>query len=98
MKTLMISALALAFILPGTTAFATGGAHKPVPKLSMALARAIALKRAPGRIKDAEYEFENGGWRYSFDIAQGNRIHEIGVDAMTGRIVEDGFEAPGAKN
>lgn len=71
---------------------------RPKPKLSMAQARAIALKRAPGRVKDAEYEFEKGGWRYSFDIMQGKRIHEVGVNAMTGAIVEDGFEAPGAKD
>jgi uncharacterized membrane protein YkoI len=66
---------------------------RPTPRLTMAQARAIALKRAPGRIKDAEYEFEKGGWRYSFDIAQGARIHEIGVNAMTGAIVEDSFES-----
>lgn len=71
---------------------------KPKPKLSMATAKAIALKRAPGRIKDAEYEFEGGGWRYSFDIMQGKRIHEIGVNAMTGAIVEDKFEAAGDKD
>ena len=70
----------------------------PAPKISMASARAIALKRAPGRIKDAEYEYEKGGWRFSFDIAQGKRIHEIGVDAMSGRIVEDAFETPGSKD
>lgn len=71
---------------------------KPKPKLTMATAKAIALKRAPGRIKDAEYEFEGGGWRYSFDILQGKRIHEIGVNAMTGAIVEDKFEAAGDKD
>ncbi|MES2056429.1 MAG: PepSY domain-containing protein [Pseudomonadota bacterium] len=70
----------------------------PKPKLTMAQARIIALKRAPGKIKDAEYEQEKGGWRYSFDIVQANRIHEIGVDAMTGAIVEDIYEAPGAKD
>ena len=58
----------------------------------MAQARAIALKRAPGHVADAEYENENGDWRYSFDIRQGKRIHEIGVDANTGRVVEDKYE------
>lgn len=64
----------------------------PPARLTMPQARAIALKRAPGKIADAEYEKEGGAWRYSFDIRQGRRIHEIGVDANSGRIVEDKFE------
>ncbi len=64
----------------------------PPARLTMADARAIALKKAPGRIVDAEYEKEGGRWRYSFDIRQSKRIHEIGVDANTGRIVEDRYE------
>lgn len=70
----------------------------PKPKLSMVQAKAIALKLAPGKIKKSEYEKEDGIWRYSFDIEQGKRIHEIGVDAMTGKVVENAFEAPGAKD
>ena len=74
------------------SAGATGADGKPPAKLSMAQARSIALKKAPGKIVDAEYEKEGGGWRYSFDIRQGRRIHEIGVDAGTGRIVENKYE------
>ncbi|MBN8815920.1 MAG: PepSY domain-containing protein [Sphingomonas sp.] len=96
MKALLLATAGAALALSGGAAVAAGKA--PKPKLSMASARAIALKRAPGRIKDAEYEFEKGGWRYSFDIAQGKRIHEIGVNAMNGKIVEDSFEAPGGKD
>ena len=69
----------------------------PPAKLSMAQARAIAVKLAPGKITKQEYEHEGKGWRYSFDILQGKRVHEIGVDANTGRIVENVFEKPGAK-
>jgi uncharacterized membrane protein YkoI len=61
-------------------------------KITEAQARAIALKAAPGKIVESDYENENGGWRYSFDIRQGQRIHEIGVDAFTGKIVEDSYE------
>ena len=89
----LIAAIALV-----ATVNPAAAARKATPKLSMAQARAIALKIAPGRVKDAEYEYEGHGWRYSFDIAQGPRIHEIGVDAMTGAIVEDSFERPGAKD
>jgi uncharacterized membrane protein YkoI len=86
----LAASLAAALAIAGTGAIA----HSPAPhaKLSMAQARAIALKRAPGKVADAEYEKEGGGWRYSFDIRQGKRIHEIGVDANSGRIVEDKFE------
>nr|WP_294814842.1 PepSY domain-containing protein [uncultured Sphingomonas sp.] len=66
----------------------------PKAKLTMAQARAIALKTAPGKVAKAEYEKEDGGWRYSFDIRQGSRIHEIGIDAHSGKIVENAFEDP----
>ena len=67
-------------------------AAAPKAKLSMAQARTIALKLAPGKIRQAEYEKEGAGWRYSFDIRQGNHIHEIGVDANTGKIIENKYE------
>lgn len=66
--------------------------------ITMAQARAIALRAAPGRVEKAEREREGGGLRYSFDIRQGRRIHEIGVDVATGRIVEDKFEAANARD
>ncbi len=87
----------IALGLSGTAAVAAKQSAPPA-KLTMAQARAIALKLAPGKIADAEYEMEGGGWRYSFDIRQGKRIHEIGVDANTGKIVEDKYEALNAKD
>lgn len=60
--------------------------------ITMAHARAIALHAAPGRVEKAEREREGGGLRYSFDIRQGQRIHEVGVDVATGKIVENKFE------
>lgn len=83
----------LPVLLAATTLLAGPAlAKSPSAKLTKAAAQAIALKLAPGRVQDAEYEKEGGGWRYSFDIRQGKRIHEIGVDANTGRIVENKFE------
>lgn len=70
----------------------------PKAKLTMTQARAIALRAAPGKIVDSEYEKEAGAWRYSFDIRQKNRIHEIGVDANSGRIVENKFEGLHSKD
>ncbi|TPG38669.1 peptidase M4 [Sphingomonas koreensis] len=66
---------------------------KPAAKLTIAQAQTIALKAAPGRVAEAEYEKENGAWRYSFDIRQGKRIHEIGVDPNSGKIIENSFES-----
>jgi uncharacterized membrane protein YkoI len=60
----------------------------------MAHARAIALKLAPGQIKSSEYEKEGGVWRYSFDIQQKGNVQEIGIDAMTGKVVENKSEGP----
>jgi len=60
--------------------------------ISMAHARAIALKAAPGKVISAEYEKEGGAWRYSFDIKQKGNIQEIGVDSKTGKIVENKSE------
>lgn len=70
----------------------------PKAKITKDQARAIALKAAPGEVIESDYEKENGRWRYSFDIKQGTRIHEIGVDAETGAIVEDSYENPGDKD
>lgn len=53
----------------------------------------FALHAAPGRIEKSKREREGGRMRFSFDIRQGNRIHGIGVDVVTGKIVEDKFEA-----
>lgn len=71
---------------------------KPAARISKAQAEAIALKAAPGKIVEADYEKEGGAWRYSFDIRQGQRIYEIGVDANSGKIVESSYEKAGDKD
>jgi uncharacterized membrane protein YkoI len=81
----------------GLVTLVTGGgaavaAKAPVPKISEAQAGAIALKLAPGKITDSEYEKEGGGWRWSFDIQQKGHIQEIGIDGQTGKIVENKSE------
>ena len=66
-------------------------------KISIAQARAIALKAHPGKIIDEELEKEKGGsgLRYSFDIASHGKTYEVGIDAMTGKVLEN---APEGKN
>jgi uncharacterized membrane protein YkoI len=63
-------------------------------KITLTDARAIALKTFPGKIKDEELEKEKGGsgLRYSFDIEKGRVIHEVGIDAKTGSVLENSVE------
>jgi uncharacterized membrane protein YkoI len=83
-RAIFAAALAL-----GTAATAAQG---PAPKISMAHARAQALKLAPGKIISSEYEKEGGIWRYSFDIQQKGHVQEIGIDGQTGKVVENKSE------
>jgi uncharacterized membrane protein YkoI len=82
----------LGVFLSGLALAAQAGQGDPAARISMDEARAIAEKHASGAIKDAEYEKEKGAWRYSFEFKQDGRIHEIGVDANSGEIVEDSWE------
>lgn len=64
-------------------------------KFTLAQARAIALKARPGHIVDQELEKERGGsgLRYSFDVVSHGKTIEVGVDAVTGRVLENGAES-----
>lgn len=88
----------LAFPVLALMLASTASAAAPANRISMAKARAIASKLAPGKIVQAELEKEKGAWRYSFDIAEKGRIHEIGVDAVTGKVVEDIYERAGGND
>lgn len=63
-------------------------------KVSLARARAIALKTVHGKIVAEELEKERGGsgLRYSFDVKKGKQVHEVGVDARTGKVLENSIE------
>ena len=65
-------------------------------KVSMEQARAIALQARAGAITDEELERERGGsgLRYSFDIKSGGTVYEVGVDAQTGKALENKKEGP----
>jgi uncharacterized membrane protein YkoI len=69
----------------------TGEEMAKQAQVSIAEARAIALKARPGRITDEELEKEQGGsgLRYTFDIEYGAVTYEVGVDAQTGRVLEN---------
>jgi uncharacterized membrane protein YkoI len=63
-------------------------------KITLDEARAIALKTYAGEIVAQELEKERGGsgLRYSFDIRNRKVTHEVGVDARTGRLLENSVE------
>ena len=65
-------------------------------KVTLAQARAAALKAHPGRIVDQELEKEGGGsgLRYSFDVASHGKTIEVGIDAMNGAVLENAAENP----
>lgn len=72
----------------------SGEGYAKHAKITMAEATAIALKAQPGTITDRELERESGGsgLRYSFDIKSGAATHEVGVDAKTGKVLENSVE------
>lgn len=83
--------------LLGMPACADGQQMTPVAaqaEVSMETARAVALNAFPGKIVDEELEQEAGGsgLRYSFDIKGAGDTHEVGVDAKTGRLLENSLE------
>ncbi|MDQ2679620.1 MAG: PepSY domain-containing protein [Candidatus Eremiobacteraeota bacterium] len=65
-------------------------------KITIVAARAIALKTQPGKITAEELENEGAGLRYSFDIKVSSAMHEVGVDAQTGKVLENSVEGSNA--
>ena len=88
--------------LLATGAVATNANHfagsnlLPLAKVTLAQARSTALAARPGEITDQELEKERGGTglRYSFDIKSRGKTFEVGVDARTGKVLENKSEGP----
>jgi uncharacterized membrane protein YkoI len=96
---LPLGALALAALALTTAAPAsayTGENLAKHAKVTLQQARFIALKAHPGKITDQELESEKGGTglRYSFDVTSADGVHEVGVDARTGKVLENKKEGP----
>ncbi len=97
----ILAGVVLAFVLFGGALEAhafTGEKYAKEAKITIEKARTAALKAFPGKIVSEELEKERGGsgLRYSFDIRRGNIVHEVGVDAKTGKILENSVEGPHA--
>jgi hypothetical protein len=76
-----------------TLALLPAGIAQTKAKVSMAGARTAALDVENGKIKSAELEKEKGKQIYSFDIQMPDGLHEVNVDAVTGKVVEDAIES-----
>lgn len=84
-KTTMMTAFLALGLMFG---IGTSAANTQTKKIGMAKARAIALKRAAGKVQSAELEREKGKLVYSFDIRiSKGAIREVWVDAYTGKVL-----------
>ena len=69
-----------------------GTHYAPQAKITLAQARTLALKAEPGTIIAQELEKEKGGLRYSFDVKIHSVVREVGIDATTGKVLEDAID------
>jgi len=96
-RTALIPAACALLVAGATGAYAyTGEQYAKEAKVTLKEARAIANKARAGTITDQELERESGGsgLRYSFDIKKGQTTFEVGVDAKTGKVLENKAEGP----
>jgi uncharacterized membrane protein YkoI len=96
-KPVLLGLLAVGILSEPVAALAfTGEKLAPEAKFTLSQARAVALKAREGTITDEELERESGGsgLRYSFDIKSGKITYEVGIDAKTGKVLENAPEGP----
>ena len=91
-----IAILGLMCLLASGSFAYTGQDLAGTAKVSIEQARSIALKARPGAITSEELEKEKGGsgLRYSFVVKSGKVLYEVGVDAETGKVLENSKEGP----
>lgn len=93
-KSRRLAALASLLFVAGNAFAFTGEQYLPQATVSLAQARQTALETYSGKIVSDELEQESGGsgLRYSFVIDQKTLKHEVGVDAKTGKVLENSIE------
>ena len=58
-------------------------------KISLAEARAIALRRIDGKVIEEDLEKENGRLQYAFDIRTADgKVFDVEIDAITGEVLQ----------
>ena len=86
------TAMVAAFLVTGAQA-QTSTSNAVKPRITMKQAQQAALAKEKGTIKSSELEKEHGRLIYSFDVQATDWIHEVNVDAMNGKVVEDTKES-----
>ncbi|MEO9079363.1 MAG: PepSY domain-containing protein [Rhodanobacter sp.] len=95
MRNVLIASISISLLMTGAAIAAQTPTNlKAQAKVDMTHARAIAQKAYPGKIVKEELEQEAGGsgLRYSFDIKSAKATHEVGVDAKSGKVLENSVE------
>jgi uncharacterized membrane protein YkoI len=93
---LLVGGASLILLIGGSAFAFSGEQYLPQATVTLARARQIALHTYQGKIESEELEEESGGsgLRYSFLIGAGKNKHEVGVDAKTGKVLENSLEGP----
>lgn len=81
-------------------AFAKTKETPPTNVIPIDAARKTATDSMPGTVQGEELEREHGKWLYSFDLrsVSDSRIHEVQVDAISGKLVSTKAEADDEAN
>lgn len=89
------AAVIAAFATQAVASKLDGAQYLKSARISLEQARATALQTVHGKIVAEELEKEAGGsgLRYSFDIQYQGRVHEVGIDAKNGKVLESGVES-----
>jgi|SRR5665213_1819096 len=92
--TIVTAIFASALLATGAAGAYTGEQYASKARITMGDATRIAKRAQSGQITDQELEYESGGsgLRYSFDIKSGKVTHEVGVDAQTGKVLENSVQ------
>jgi len=94
--TIIMLCIAAGLAVPALVSAYTGEELANQAAIPLEKAQAIALKAFPGVIRDTELEKEQGGsgMRYSFVISGNGVQHEVGIDALSGMVLENVPEGP----
>src|SRR5579863_1874358 len=81
MKSLILFFFLCSLGLAWKPAFGADDSGPPVDRVPMSKARATALRKFPGKVRDFELEIKNDKWVYFFKIAgKDQKFHNIVVD------------------
>ena len=89
--TLLLLLLSLGF--SWGPAFGDDDSGPPSNRVPMKTARAMALRKFPGKVRDFSLEIKKNKWVYFFKIAgKDQKFHNIVVDVMTDKIISKSSE------